>query len=457
MVGISMISSVSKRLTLLLTVVLTLSSMVLVKVAPASAIATPSVPEFTVKYQRSSYYVDPVYYTDKYTGETRLESPGYTVENNSIIVSITNQPFTPTTEPDGNVTSLSYNVRVKGHFEDGWTSLSGHVAASSSGYTMVSYGVGGNAANDILRNVPDGGKLDFQVQACIGYYTRIMPSCYQYSDVFTGTTSGWSAMQTIQIGDDQTSTPEPSLPPSQQTTLTLECVSSASSSGFQVDISGRLVYGGVGIASTPILLSYTPDGGQSWISLTTVNTDGNGNFAALWMPEVSGNNRLRAVWTGDAYRTGTSTTVTFAVIPFDEQKPLDEENSFKVTTNSILSNLLFDPANNELSFHIEGADGTTGYANVYIAKAFMSSVNGLKVYLDGNELEYTSESKGDSWVMYFTYSHSAHEVTISLSTEGGLDENQIGQALVFGIPLIATILFFVILKVRDKKSKADAK
>jgi hypothetical protein len=44
-----------------------------------------------------------------------------------------------------------------------------------------------------------------------------------------------------------------------------------------------------------------------------------------------------------------------------------------------------------------------------------------------------------------------------LSTEGGLDENQIGQALVFGIPLIATILFFVILKVRDKKSKADAK
>jgi hypothetical protein len=457
MVGIGVSISMSKRLTLLLIAVLTLSSIVLVKVAPASAIATPSVPEFTVKYQRSSYYVDPVYYTDKYTGETTLESPGYTVENNSIIISIKNQPFSPTAEPDGNVTSLSYNVRVKGHYEEGWTSLSGHVAASSSGYTVVSYGVGGNAADDILRNVPDGGKLDFQVQACIGYYTRIMPSCYQYNDVFTGNTSGWSATQTVEIGEGQPSTPEPSLPPSQQTVLTLECVTSSSASGFQVDISGRLVSGGVGIANTPILVSYTPDGGQSWISLTTVNTDGNGNFAALWMPEVSGNNRLRVVWTGDAYRTGTSTTVTFAVIPFDEQQPLDDENSFQVTTNSILSNLFFDAPNNELSFHIEGADGTTGYANVYIAKAFLSSVDGLKVYLDGNEVEYTSNSEGDSWVIYFTYSHSSHEVTISLSTEGGLDENQIGQALVFGIPLIATILFFVIIKLKDKKSKANAK
>jgi hypothetical protein len=442
------------RLTLLLIAVLALSSVILV--APVSAIATPSVPEFTVRYERSSYYVDPVYSTDRYTGETRQESPGYTVENNSIIVSITNQPFSPTTEPDGNVTSLSYNVRVKGHYEDFWTSLSGHVAASGSGYTVVSYGVGGNAADEILRNVPEGGELDFQVQACIGYYTRTMPSCYQYNDVFTGTTSGWSATQTIQIGEEQQSTPEPSLPPSQQTVLTLECVTSASSSGFQVEISGRLVSGGAGIANTPILLSYTPDGGQSWISLTTVNTDGNGNFAALWMPEVSGNNRLRAVWTGDAFRTGTITIVTYAVIPFDEGKPLDEENSFQVTTNSVLSNLLFDAANKELSFHIEGADGTTGYANVYIAKAFLSSANGLKVYIDGNEVEYTSDSEGDSWMIYFTYSHSAHEVTISLSTEGGLDESQIGQALVFGIPLIATILFFVIMKIRDKKSKAKA-
>ena len=449
---------VSKRLTLLFIAVLTVSSLILVKAAPVSAIATPSVPEFTLRYESSSYYVPPTYSTDKYTGETVMTQSGYTVQNNSVIVTIKNQPFTPTTEPDGNVTGLSYNVRVKGHFEDGWTSLAGHVAASSSGYTDVAYGVGGNAENDILRYVPDGGKLDFQVQACIGYYTRNMPSCYQYNDVFTGETSGWSNLQTVTVGESQSPTPSPSPSPTptQQATLTLECSSSSSSSGFKVDITGSLISGGVGVANAQILLAYSPDGGQSWIGLTTVYTDSDGDFAALWMPDVSGNNRLRAVWGGDAFRTGTSKIVTFAVIPFDEEKSLDEQNAFSVTTNSVLSGLIFDAANNELSFHVEGSDDTTGYVNVYIAKAFLSSVSGLKVYLDGDEVEYNSESQGDSWVVSFNYSHSGHQVTLSLSS-AGLGESQIGNIILIALPITAIALFLVIIKIRSRKSKANAK
>lgn len=451
-----MSNSVRKRVTLLLIAVLTSASLILVNAAPASAIATPSVPEFTLKYEESSYYVPPVYTVDKYTGEQVLSTPGYNVETKSIIVTIKNQPFTPTTEPDGNVTSLSYNVRVKGHFEEGWTSLPEHVAASSSEYTITSYAVGGEAVNELLRYVPDGGKLDFQVEACIGYYTRTMPSCYQYNDVFTGETSGWSNTQTITIGDNQTPTPEPSLPPTQQTQLTLDCSSSGDSTGFKVDITGRLTYDSIGIPNAQVLLSYSLDGGYNWISLTTVNTDGNGDFYAVWMPEVSGNNRLKADWGGDAYRPAVSTTITFAVTPVDEEKPLDEDNAFSVTTNSVLTELFFDSGNNELSFRVEGADGTTGYVNVHVSKTFLSDASSLKVYLDSEEIEFTTESQDDAWVLSFTYTHSAHQVTVSLSSDAASAVSQIGPVLVVALPLTFVILFFVIMKLQNRRKKTDA-
>ena len=151
-VGISMSNGISKRATLLLFVVLTILSLILVKAAPASAATTPSVPQFSVKYEANSYDVPPVYSVDRYTGESVITQYGYHVENKSVVITITNQQFTPYTLADGNVTSLSYNVRVKGHFEDGWTTLS-HFAASDSAYTIISYALGGDAAYEILRNV----------------------------------------------------------------------------------------------------------------------------------------------------------------------------------------------------------------------------------------------------------------------------------------------------------------
>ncbi len=450
-------NSVSKRATLLLIAVLVVSSVVLVKFAPASAVATPSVPEFTLRYEESSHYVPPVYSVDKYTGEQVLTTPGYTVEEKSIIFTIKNQAFTPTTEPDGNVTSLYYNVRAKGHFEEGWTYLPGHIVAESSGYTVASYAVGGDADNELLRYVPDEGQLDFQVEALIGYYTRTMPSCYQYNDVFTGETSGWSGTQTIKIGDGQTSTPSPSFPPTQQAQLTLNCSSSASSSNFRVDISGSLTYDSVGVSNAQVLLSYSLDGGYNWISLTTVYTDDNGDFNAVWMPDVSGNNRLRAEWGGDVYRSAVSTTITFAVTAFDEEKPFDEQDVFSVTTNSILTGLVFDVETNELNFGVEGADGTAGYVNVYISKNFLSDVSGLKVYLDGEELEFTTETQDDAWVISFEYTHSAHQVTLDLSSVAVLEENQILQVLVVALPIAVVILFLGIMKLKGRKTKTDAK
>jgi hypothetical protein len=224
-----------------------------------------------------------------------------------------------------------------------------------------------------------------------------------------------------------------------------------------VDITGSLTHDSAGVSNAQVLLSYSLDGGYNWISLTTVYTDANGDFNAVWMPDVSGNNRLRAEWRGDAYRSAVSTTVTFAVTAFDEEKPFDEQDVFSVTTNSILTGLVFDGETNELNFRVEGADGTSGYVNVYISKNFLSDVSGLKVYLDSEELEFTTESRDNAWVISFEYTNSAHQVTLDISSAAVVEEIQIVQVLVVALPIAIVILALGIMKLKGRKTETDAK
>jgi len=51
---------------------------------------------------------------------------------------------------------------------------------------------------------------------------------------------------------------------------------------------------------------------------------------------------------------------------------------------------------------------------VTIAKSLVSSVQNVKVYLDGDELDVAIISDEKSWLLSFTYLHSTHQVMISL-------------------------------------------
>ena len=241
-------------------------------------------------------------------------------------------------------------------------------------------------------------------------------------------------------------TPEP-YPSTSETKLTLDC-NSSTSSNFQVYITGRLTDDGAGIGNASILLSYSFNSGEIWVDLLPVKTDENGGFDTVWVPEEPGNYIVRAVWAGDESHSAVSTTITFAATPFDEQ------NVFSVATNSTMTELFFDSANRKLRFRVEGGDNTTGYVKVYISKAFLSEISDLKVYLDDEELNYSTESQSDSWLVSFTYSHSAHQVTINMGSPT-FDKSLIGQALVIGLPLIAVVLLLAIPKIRDRKSKTN--
>jgi hypothetical protein len=175
----------------------------------ASAIK-PSVPEFTMKIVDNSYEV-PVTYTseiDRFTGEERrISHGGYHVENKSVVFTIKNQPFTPYTAKGGNITVLAYSVRVKGHFEEDWTKV-GYIDSSDGEYTIKSYGLGESSDIYMLRGVPSGGQVDFQVQALIGYfyeefdYDTHSALFYLYFPGitrFVGEESGWSRTQTLTI------------------------------------------------------------------------------------------------------------------------------------------------------------------------------------------------------------------------------------------------------------------
>jgi hypothetical protein len=225
----------SKNVVLLFMLILTLSSLIIIRPV-SSAIVKPSVPEFTLKYADYSYDVSPTYGIDSYTGKNVITQTGYHVENKSIEVRIENQPFTVYKDSNGSYVLLNYDIRWKGHFEDNWrvSSSNYYIVASSctmvrSGgldslvypnapFTVLLYALGENQQSVYwIRNISDGGQVDFQVRALVGNYIRVYgtpvpPFGTPYHDIFTGETSDWSNTQTITISDnsDISSTPNPS-------------------------------------------------------------------------------------------------------------------------------------------------------------------------------------------------------------------------------------------------------
>ncbi len=202
--------SISKSLTLILILIMTVSSLsILVKPANAQSIPTPSVPQFTVSYVDRSYKapITTTQTTDPFTGQPVTHtSGGQYVENKTIDIKIKNEPYTSTTLPNGTVIQLYYSVRTKGHFAD-WTPVSTNgysiteVFASTSDYTVVTLIMGSTFY------VPEGGQEDFQVEANAGYeyplYNGLVLMGHPFASVRE---SGWSNIQTITIPASSSST-----------------------------------------------------------------------------------------------------------------------------------------------------------------------------------------------------------------------------------------------------------
>ena len=236
----------------------------------------------------------------------------------------------------------------------------------------------------------------------------------------------------------------------QKPLLTLSCKSSMSYSYFNVEIKGDLANQGTAIPNAPILLSYSVTGGKSWQDLTLVYTGSDGRYSAAWLPFVTGNYLIKATYEGDNDILGTSEMVNFAVAQFAER------SIFSVSSNSTVSSFAFDSENQELRFTVTGESGTTGYADVYIAKSMIRDIANVRAYLDGGEKEYTVTYVSDSWLLHFSYQHSTHKVSVSLGLPPpeSLLENPLALALVIGGLLVLPFaLAFMVMRKRSSKSK----
>jgi len=207
-------SCLSKGLPSILILTMVVSSLSMTTIQPVSAqsIPTPSVPEFTVKYVNDSYYVPPQYAVDQYSGKTVQTGGGFALDNETIVITITPQPFTSYRDKDGNAINLLYNVEYKGNFGQTW------MEDGVSHGDIVVFGLGDDGYDEnvglpfvALGDLSAGDQVDFRVQAQIGYYNYTYSGvgspdiASSYYIVFIGKTSDWSNIQTITIPGDSAS------------------------------------------------------------------------------------------------------------------------------------------------------------------------------------------------------------------------------------------------------------
>ena len=186
-------SPMSKILLLLAVLLLVASSLVAVKPGFAQ-LPTPSPPQFTVRYVDYSYDVPPTYGVDQYTGQNITASGGYHVDNRTVEFIISNQPYVPYSDANGNTVGLYYNFRYKGHYSCDWNyypftywtyngvtrqqtthsygAYSGGFFhpyfASNTAYTVITVPLYDLTSYPGDTQIPNGGQVDFEVQAQLG-------------------------------------------------------------------------------------------------------------------------------------------------------------------------------------------------------------------------------------------------------------------------------------------------
>ena len=233
-------------------------------------------------------------------------------------------------------------------------------------------------------------------------------------------------------------------------TLDISCRSSTSCSCFNAEIKGNLAFNGTGMPNAPVLLSYSVNGGEYWLDLTLVNTGSDGNFSATWIPYVTGNYLVKATYEGDENYLGTAIVVNMAVTQFAER------NVFSVTSNSTVSSLVFNSTSKELSFTLTGPSGTSGYADVYVAKTLIQNASSIQVFLDGNKIDCAVKSIDDSRLFHFIYNHSSHHITINLGSSDVLN-GYFGNWIIYGVVIAITVISITVLTLRRKRSSQNRK
>ena len=194
-----------------------------------------------------------------------------------------------------------------------------------------------------------------------------------------------------------------------QTSLTVQTSVSSTALGYNVDISGLLTtIEGQPLSGKNIVFSHQTPGVTEWNYFTSATTNSQGEYSATWLPLATGSFVVKAEWRGDDTYSGASDSKNISVI-----RSADTSLLF-VESNSTLSSLSLNASANEVSFEVRGPAGTRGYVKFLISRVLIANLTQFRVYIDGNETEFSATSTDNIQMLYFEYGHSSHQVTIRL-------------------------------------------
>jgi hypothetical protein len=283
----------------------------------------------------------------------------------------------------------------------------------------ASAGAGGSISPSGNVSVAYGDDQTFTVTADSGYQIASVlmdgaPATAPYT-FFDVVADGHTISATFELIPTPTPSPSPSPTPTPtptpaSTQMSISVDASSTAVGSAVNINGKLSdANGNPLQDKTVTLSYAIEGDTSWVPIGSDSTNTAGECSIQWVNTDSGTFTLKAEWNGNTEYLGANATTTLSFLPYETQQV------FFVESNSTVSALAFNSTSSELSFTVNGTAETAGYVKFTIAKSLVSNAENIKVYLDGNQLNYEVTSNADSWLLSFTYMHSTHQVMISLA------------------------------------------
>jgi len=229
----------------------------------------------------------------------------------------------------------------------------------------------------------------------------------------------------------------------------MQCVTTAAASTVKVQVFGTLSYNKTGIQNTPIYLGYSADGGSHWENFTIVQTRSDGTYGAVWIPNATGNYLMTVHWNGNDTLHSIEARVNL-VLTSDSS-----DNELSIISNSNITNLVFTAEKKLLSFNTNGTSDKESYFYACIPKSLLSDVQTAQVNVDGNPVQFASESQQDVWVISSVYSKTEHALTIQIPTAEVLTPNSIPWTLIVIIVVVLLIaLVAVIVVVRRRRRTA---
>ena len=313
--------------------------------------------------------------------------------------------------------TLSTGLKVTGYIFDQFGSIV-HGAIVVLGGNYLS-GWPSNVSGYYYLSVPTAGTYTIWAHPIFGPYGGPTPTnftqYYEYNFVVNGDAvknlTVLTPTSTPPTNPTPVPTPKPTPSPT-STSLTISAEASVPEVGSSVDVTGKLFdQNGNSLSNKTVVLSSAVGNSTSWSEIGSGKTNATGEYDIQWLIPASGTFTLKTQWAGDQSYSGSSNSTTLSILPYPEQKV------FFVESNSTVTGLSFNSTSLTLGFTVSGPSGTKGYVKTTISKTIVQNFTGMTVTLDGKELNATVSSTDTCWIVTFTYSHSTHQVAITLTSD----------------------------------------